>query len=51
MSLEVCYRCGADSDITYTCQHTNERKMCAECYQFIHWTINNNNDDQITKTQ
>jgi hypothetical protein len=25
--------------------------MCAECYQFIHWAINNNNDDQITKTQ
>jgi len=45
MSLEVCYRCGADSDITYSCDHTQERQMCKECYEFIHWAINNNNDD------
>jgi hypothetical protein len=41
--------CGADSDITYACDHTHERKMCTECYQFIHWAINNN--DENVKTQ
>ena len=50
ISLEVCYRCGTDSDITYSCVHTHERKMCIECYQFIHWAINNDNDE-IDKTQ
>jgi hypothetical protein len=49
ISLEVCYMCGADSDITYACDHTHERKMCTECYQFIHWAINNN--DENVKTQ
>lgn len=44
MSLEVCYRCGANTDCVYACEHTNERKLCIECYQFIHWAINNNSD-------
>ena len=50
ISLEVCYRCGADSDITYACDHTGERKMCTECYQFIHWALNKKNDE-IAKAQ
>lgn len=36
--------------ISYACDHTQERKMCTECYQFIHWAINNTNDE-IAKTQ
>jgi hypothetical protein len=48
MSLEVCCRCGVDSDITYSCNHTHERPMCPECYQFIHWAINNNNEKSTT---
>jgi len=43
-SLIVCYRCGANTDSVYACEHTNERKICKECYQLIHWAINNNND-------
>ncbi len=50
MLLEVCYRCRTDVGITYACEHTKERKMCTECYEFIHWTINNKNDD-IAKAQ
>jgi hypothetical protein len=41
---KTCYRCGADSNITYSCDHTQERQMCTECYQYIHWAINNNKD-------
>ena len=36
--------------IPYACDHTQERKMCTECYQFIHWAINNTNDE-IANTQ
>lgn len=25
--------------------------MCTECYQFIHWTINNKNNAEIAKNQ
>jgi hypothetical protein len=50
MLLEVCYRCQADVGITYACEHTKERKMCTECYEFIHWAINNKKDD-IAKAQ
>jgi len=39
-----------DSDISYACDHTDERKMCTECYQFIHWAINKKNDE-IAKAQ
>jgi hypothetical protein len=49
-SLEACYRCRADTGITYACEHTQERKMCTECYEFIHWAINNKNVE-IAKTQ
>ena len=43
-SLEICNRCGANTNIVYAFDHTNERKMCTECYEFIHWAINNNSD-------
>jgi hypothetical protein len=38
-------------DIPYACDHTQERKMCTECYQFIHWAINNKKNDEVAKTQ
>lgn len=34
-----CSRCAADSVEPYSCQHTNEMKLCSECYQEIHWLL------------
>ena len=37
-----CARCGVEADKTYECEHTGNKSMCKECYQEIHWLINNN---------
>ena len=50
-SMEICNKCGASINIFYACDHTNERKMCTECYQFIHWAINSNKDRICTSEE
>jgi hypothetical protein len=37
---EICNRCRLETNKTYSCEHTNDKKMCTECYQEIHWLIN-----------
>jgi hypothetical protein len=37
-----CSRCGADTDKTYQCDHTDGKDACKECYQEIHWLLTNN---------
>jgi hypothetical protein len=39
---KICSRCRVENTITYSCEHTNEKQMCKECYQYIHWLLNSN---------
>ncbi len=36
-----CVACGSDADKTYTCEHTGGAEMCKECYEEVHWALNN----------
>jgi hypothetical protein len=40
--MNICSRCRVENMITYSCEHTNEKQMCKECYQYIHWLLNSN---------
>ena len=43
--MNICSRCRVENIITYSCEHTNEKQMCKECYQYIHWLLNSNSPE------
>ena len=42
---ELCSHCGNPNAETYCCEHTNDKHMCKDCYEEIHWLINDNTNE------
>ena len=38
LTQKNCTRCNTKCDVTYFCEHTEQKDMCTECYQYIHWS-------------
>jgi hypothetical protein len=34
---KIWARCSIKCNVTYFCEHTDQKDMCSECYQSIHW--------------
>ena len=49
--MKICSRCRIENTITYSCEHTNEKQMCTECYQYIHWLLNSNIPENQKESQ
>jgi hypothetical protein len=47
MILKICNRCHIGHEVTYACEHTEQKEMCVECYQYVHWRINRDIPEEL----
>ena len=45
--MKKCSRCDIETDKVYECDHTDNKEMCKECYQEIHWLLTNNEPNKV----
>lgn len=39
--IDMCGRCGLETALAYSCEHTKGKNLCKECYQELHWLMTN----------